>query len=164
MQVYVRHWLQHEQLLQADWANRKTWHAGGSQGAPDSQLAAELAQQMSDQARAQAAMSQGQPHMAGHQQGAVQYPTSRAVHLFAGIANWLSRLNEAGSSRSWPNIDLPYPISSQSKALSPSDQGHGGSRHSRHGVTLGSQYFAQACPQWYWAQITHPYTNGRGHE
>ena len=98
-------------------ANGRPSHAGGSQGAPDSQLAAELAQQMSDQARAQAAMAQGQPHMAGHQQGAGPYHPSRAVHLFAGIANWLSRLNEAGSSRSWPNIDLPYPISSQSERL-----------------------------------------------
>ena len=39
-------------------------------------------------------------------------------HLFASIAAWLNRLNHAGGSRSWPNIELPYPDNSNAPACS----------------------------------------------
>ena len=71
------------------------------------QMAADLAQRMSDQARSgPLQFSFGQP-------GAD--PSQQPAHLFSTIAAWLSRLNDTGGSRSWPNIELPYPDNSNSK-------------------------------------------------
>lgn len=96
-----------------DWCG---WSAGGSgrgrqgqAGQPGSQLAAELAQRMSDQARGP---------------GAAAFAASGSApgqHLFASIAAWLNRLNDAGGSRSWPNIELPYPDNSNAPACSVQD-------------------------------------------
>lgn len=81
----------------------------GQAGQPGSQLAAELAQRMSDQARGA---------------GAAAFAASGSApgqHLFASIAAWLDRLNDAGGSRSWPNIELPYPDNSNAPACSVQD-------------------------------------------
>lgn len=87
----------------------------GRPGGQGSQLAAELAQRMSDQARAGEALfpHRQQPGTAG-QQGAARDPNQ--AHLFATIAAWLNRLNDAEGARSWPNIELPYPDTSTGEA------------------------------------------------
>lgn len=80
----------------------------GAQGPGDhGQLAADLAQRMSDQARSAFQVNLQQQNGPGGQQSADA--GQHSGHLFASIATWLSRLNDAGGSRSWPNIELPYP-------------------------------------------------------
>ena len=83
----------------------------GAQGLPGvgstGQLAADLAQRMSDQARGAFQVNLQQQNGPGGQQSVDA--SQHSGHLFASIATWLNRLNDAGGSRSWPNIELPYP-------------------------------------------------------